>query len=335
MSIGQNRAEYNQMNSDLIKDLANIPSVKVLICILLVILTVMIIMRILGMRSLFRDKGIAAEINNVDAIKKRDKEIIRANNILKRITKLVNNTGLSIGSNKYEYMEYNIHRAGLKVPGGFRDITPDEFNALVKIALLINTAVSLIVTVFISGIFGITLMAAGFALISTLPMLTLRSIVSSKDDEIKENFFDLYLMLHYTLVDGAQTPIAQLMRSYGKQTTSEEMLRFVDTCTDIIDTYGEYNGSLKIAKEYREIAVVGKLMRIIRQSQDGGDVVQELLGFKSQLMKDREYEVEKRMNKLVLKAETSFKILTLVLIQAIISAMMIYFPDIASVTSFF
>lgn len=326
---------YNYMDKGAIQSFNSVTAVKVLIIILLVVISVLIIMRLIGLRSLFQDRGITAELDNINAIKKRDKQILRANQLLKRITKLVNRSGLNIGTKKYEYVEYNLRRAGVKIPGGFRVLTPDEFNACCKIGSLITTAIGIVVLATASILFGFVIIVGCAVLWNMVPMMIIRGIVADKDAEIKRNFFDLYLMLHYTLIAGAKTPIAKLFKSYGKQTNSEEMIEFTANCVDFLDTYGEFNATRLIAKEYREIAEVGRLMRLIRQQQDGGDITQELLGFKSQLVKEREYEVEQRMDKLVNRANDSFKVLMIILIQAIISAMSIYLPDIASVTSFF
>ena len=55
------------------------------------------------------------------------------------------------------------------------------------------------------------------------------------------------------------------------------MHRFVDCCIHYIDTYGEYEATKFITRQYREIPQVGKLMRLIRQANEGGDVRAELV----------------------------------------------------------
>lgn len=326
---------YEYMDQGAVQSLNSVTAVKIIIVALLIVVTVSIIMRLVGLRSLFQDKGVSAELENINSIKKRDKQVIRANYALKKITKLVNKSGLNIGTKKHEYIEYNLRRAGVRIPGGFRVITPEEFNACCKIGSLITTAIGIIVLALVNILFGFVITVGCVVLWNTVPMMIIRGVVADKDAEIKSNFFDLYLMLHYTLIASAKTPIAQLFKSYGKQTNSGEMLAFTSTCVDFLDTYGEFNATRLIAKEYREIAEVGRLMRLIRQQQEGGDITQELIGFKSQLVKEREYEVEQRMDKLVNRANDSFKVLMIILIQAIISAMAIYLPDVLSVTSFF
>lgn len=77
------------------------------------------------------------------------------------------------------------------------------------------------------------------------------------------------------------------------------MKHFVDVCIHYIDTYGEYEATRYISKAYREIPQVAKLMRLIRQANEGGDIKAELIGFRTELLNARKYEIEKRMNKLI------------------------------------
>jgi hypothetical protein len=75
-------------------------------------------------------------------------------------------------------------------------------------------------------------------------------------------------------------------------------------------------------------------MRLIRQANEGGDVRAELVGFRTELLEARKYAIQKRMEKLVMKAKASFNILVPILIQAVISAMAIYFEDLSLTSTF-
>ena len=140
-------------------------------------------------------------------------------------------------------------------------------------------------------------------------------------------------MIHYVLMASSQTPLEGIMKSYQKTTDSEEMKHFVDVCVHYIDTYGEYNATNYIAKAYREIPEVAKLMRLIRQANEGGDIKAELLGFRKELLDAKRYTIEKKMKKLVDMGRAQFNILMPVLIQAVLSAMSIYFEDLGGVTT--
>lgn len=320
---------------DLVKQFMALPFVKVLICFLLVTVCVLLIMRLFNIKTLRKGKGIASELNNVNEIKSRDKLIIRSNKFLARITKIVQKTPFNLPSISKEYLQYNLKRAGIKIPGGFRYMSAEEFNAITKMVGFILVVLGLITTILINSLAGIILMLSTIVVTGVLPTRVIRSIVRERDTEIRENFSDFYLMLHYVLMIGGSTPIDKLMKSYAKTTDSAEMIRLVDNCVGHIDTHGEYNATTLIARDYREIAEVGKLMRLIRQMYDGAEVKQELMGFREELIKQKKYIIEKKMNLLVKKAGLSFNILMVILVQAIISAMALYLPDISTITTMF
>lgn len=319
---------------DLMKQFQSVPLVKVLIILLLISLCVLLIMRLFNIKSVFKGKGITSEIGNVNRLKNRDKYIIASNRFLKKVTDLVQKTPFNIPANRQEYMNYNLKRADIRVPGGFRNMNSKEFNALVKLLGLSVVILGILVGLFVHLSIGVILICTAIVCTSAVPTIVIRSMVREKDKEIKENFSDFYLMLHYVLVIGGSTPLDRLMKSYAKTTDSEEMKRFVDNCVGHIDTHGEYNATTFIIKDYREIAQVGKLMRLVKQLHDGGDVVQELIGFREEIIKEKKYIIEKRMNALVKKAQLSFNILTIILVQAIVSAMALYLPDITTMGSF-
>ena len=67
---------------------------------------------------------------------------------------------------------------------------------------------------------------------------------------------------------------------------------------------------------------------------DGGDIKQDLIGFRDKLLLEKQMRMEDEQKKLVTKARLSFNILMIVLVQAILSAMAIYLPDLTNVGSF-
>ena len=68
-------------------------------------------------------------------------------------------------------------------------------------------------------------------------------------------------------------------------------------------------------------------MRLIRQTNEGGDIEAELMGFRTELLAASRYALEKRMEKLIAKAKASFNLLMPILFQAVLSAMSIYISD--------
>lgn len=333
--IGQgNNANTTLLDENVIRQFMLLPIVKVLIVVLLIVLAIIIVAKILELRSPFKGKAINSELDYLDMVKKHDESIVKANRTIRAITNIIEKSPFMLSKSYVDYWAYNLERANIKIPGKARFMKPQEFNAIIKIAEIATVGLGLFIAAFLSAPAGLMLIISAIFIASTMPMATVRSIVKVKDNEIIENFADFYLMIHYVLLASAGTPISGIMKSYDKTTSSEEMHRFVDVCIHYIDTYGEYEATRYISKQYREIAQVGKLMRLIRQANEGGDVRAELIGFRDELLSAKKYAIRKRMEKLVIKAKASFNILMPILIQAIISAMAIYLEDLKLTSTF-
>lgn len=327
-------SEYTYMDNALINQFDLLTVAKVIIILMILLSMAMIILRLLKIKSPFKGRGILNEIDHMREVRKRDNAIIRANKIISSITTIIEHTPLASSAYEREYTNYNLIRADIRIPGGHRVMKAEEYNAIVKTLQIILSAVGLIISLLFNYLVGFIIIIGAIVLGGTLPMTYIRNIVRAKDDEIIENFTDFYLMIHYVLIARANTPLTNIMKSYDKTTTSDEMHKFVDICVSNIDTYGEYEGPSKIAERYKEIAVVTKLMRLIRQSNEGADVAPELKGFRAELITAKKYALEKKNNKIIARAKASFALLMPILVQAIISAMAIYVKDLSIAGSF-
>lgn len=329
---GSNGPTY--MDENLIKQFMLLPGVRIVIILLLILAAFLLIMRILKVRNPFRGKTVVKELNHMDNVRKHDEAIIRANKFIKVVTNIVEKSPLAMSKLNKDYWTYNLTRANIRIPGGARIIKPEEFNAIVAVVALLVCVIGILLAIFINIPVGLIICAVTFVLSSTMPLIVIRQKVKEKDLEITNNFADFYLMIHYVLLASASTPISGIMKSYDKTTDSEEMHRFIDTCIHYIDTYGEFEATSYISRQYREIPEVGKLMRLIKQANEGGDVRAELMGFRNELLAAKRYAIEKRMEKLITKAKASFNILMPILVQAIISAMAIYLEDLGGISTF-
>lgn len=327
-----NRPSY--LDDELIRQFMMLPGVKIVIMLLLLLIGIIVILKILEVRNPFKGKALTNELEHLDRVRKRDESIVRNNRIISTVTKIIENSPFALSRSYVDYWSYNLERANVRIPGGSRVMRPQEFNALIKIVELAVIGLSILITVLISAPVGVMLFVVTVVLASTLPMQTIRQTVKAKDNEIVENFANFYLMLHYVLLASAGTPISGVMKSFDKTTDSEEMHRFIDVCIHYIDTYGEYEATRYISRQYREIPQVGKLMRLIRQANEGGDVRAELIGFRNELLAAQKYAISKREEKIVKTAQASFNILVPILIQAILSAMMIYLEDLQLTSTF-
>lgn len=316
------------LDEEVIRQFMMLPGVKTLIMILILVIAAILILKIMEVRNPLKGKAVTAELEHLDKIKKRDESIIKSNKMITTLTKIIENSPLALSRSYVEYWAYNLQRANIRIPGGARIMRPQEFNAIIKTTQVFVILIAVLIAIVLSAPLGLMLTILTVFIGSTVPMQTVRATVKAKDNEIIENFADFYLMIHYVLLASAGTPISGIMKSYDKTTSSEEMHRFVDVCIHYIDTYGEYEATRYIARSYREINQVGKLMRLIRQANEGGDVRAELMGFRNELLAAKKYAISKRMERIVMQANASFNILVPVLIQAILSAMAIYIQDL-------
>lgn len=334
--VGNNKGnnKFLYIDATVVKQFIALPYVRLVILFLLVIIALLVIARLFEMKSPLRGKAITNELEHIDAVKQRDNAIIKANNMIQSLTKIVEATPFLLSRSYIEYWNYNLERANIRIPGRYRVMKAQEFNAIVKSIQASLILVSILIMVAVSAPIGMMLIILITVIGSTMPMAVVRQRVKEKDSEIIENFADMYLMIHYVLLASVGTPISGILKSFDKTTSSEEMHRFVDVCVHYIDTYGEYEATRFISKQYREIPQVGKLMRLIRQANEGGDVRAELIGFRDELIAAKKYAIEQHMNKIVAVARASFNILVPVLVQAIISAMAIYFKDLSIAQTF-
>ena len=330
----QSSTRDSKMDESLISQFMMLPWVRILIIVLLIIAAFLLIMKVLKVRNPFRGKTVVRELNHMTNVRKHDEAIIRANKMIRIATNIVEKSPFAMNKLNIEYWAYNLTRADVRIPGGARVMQPEEFNAIVKIITFLVCVIGVVLAIFINIALGTLICLLAIIFSSTMPLTFVRTTVRKKDAEIINNFADFYLMIHYVLLANASTPISGIMKSYDKTTNSDEMHRFVNICIHYIDTYGEFEATHHIAKVYREIPEVGKLMRLIRQANEGGDVRAELMGFRNELLEAKKYAIEKRMNKLINRAKASFNILMPILVQAIISAMAIYLEDLKGVTSF-
>lgn len=333
--VGQgNNQRPSLLDEQVMQQFMMIPAVKIIIMVLIMIIAAIIIFKILEIKNPLKGRAITNELDYLDKVSKRDNSILRANKIMSTITNIIERGPFSLGVGSEDYIAYNLERANIRIPGKVRVMKPQEFNACIKIVQIFLVFISVMLMLFINAPIGVLIICMTITMGNVLPMQFVRQIVKAKDSEIIENFADLYLMVHYSLLASAGAPIISSLRSYDKTTVSEEMHRFVDVCEHYMETYGEYDATRFIAKQYREIPQVGKLMRLIRQANEGGDVRAELVGFRNELIAAKKYEINKHGERVIAKAKASFNILIPILIQAIISAMAIYVEDLKLTSTF-
>lgn len=328
MNGGSYQSSYTHMDVNLIRQFMLLGPVKIIIIFLLIGLAIWLLLKILNIKPT-KGRGIVNELEHMEEVRRRDNSIVQANRFIMDITNIIEHSPFKLERARRDYINYNLSRADIRIPGGRRIMRAEEYNALLKIAQILMCTLGIVVTILVNYMLGFVIVLFAVVIGGSLPMMYIRGIVKERDEEIEANFSDFYLMIHYVLMARANTPLSGIMRSYDKTTNSKEMHRFIDVCVTNIDTYGEYEGPMRIAEKYKEIAIVGKLMRLIRQANEGADVASELRSFRQELIDAKQYALKRRGEKLIKRARASFALLMPILVQAVISAMLIYVKDLS------
>lgn len=322
------------MHETLIKIYQYLPQIKIGIVLLILTIALLLTLNVFDIRSAFGDEGVQKSMSNINKLRARDRYIQNSTRFIMNVTRIVQNTPFAINGSNADYLEYNLARAGVKTPGGNRTISAREFNALIVTTATVISAICFIIALIVNFAFGFILLLITWICASVMPLRIIRATVKAKDQEVRDNFSDFYLMLHYVLITGAKTSLSKIMKTYQKTASSSEMVRLVDICCGYIETYGDQDATLYIARDYREVQEVNKLMRLIKQLYDGSDITSELIGFRDELIKQKKYRIMRRMERVIKVAQASFNVLSIILIQAIVSAMAIYVPDMGGMSAF-
>lgn len=305
-----------------------IPFIVLGIVLLLITLMFILIAKQYNITTLSRN-GINYAMSVRARIRRKDEFIVHSMNFINKVTEWTERSIFRSNKQMKDYMDYNLRRTGFTLPNG-NPIHIEEYNAMKVFTLGTLLVISTFIAVVVSATVGILMALISTWTIVTLPMIIIRGIVTSKDAIIRANFMDVYLVLHYSLYMGGETPIPQLLASYRRTTDIPEMHEMVEVWTNHIDTLGEYNATEPIARDYREVGEIGTLMRLIKQIYDGGNVKNELIGFRKELVAARKATLEKRGDQIIERVNNILYIIIMILlVQAVISSMAIYIPDIA------
>lgn len=324
---------WQLMDAALIKLYAALPLIAIAICVIIVVILCLLILRIYGMGNGVTYGALEAEVANFQRLQKRDRAIIRKRKQLARLTKMVNGAGLGLGEARKEYLDYNLKRAGVMGPSGNQTMTADEYNALIKAAQAAMTVVGVLLCVKSVAV-GVGVALLGCLAVGKIPEMMIRSTVVAKDKAIKKDFFSFYGNIHYNIIRTSPTPIKVVVRNYANRELTPEMAEFVNNVADTFDLYGEYLGSKYVALDYRELPDVGKLMRMIQQYYDGGDVVNDMKGFRASLMLEKQMAMDEEGQRIAEKCRRAMILVFIILFQIVISTLANTLPDLMNFGAF-
>lgn len=331
----QQEDAYDKMNESLMHQLSALPYVKYVIIGLLIVVAVLLVMRLMQIRVTRKGRGAAKELERLGKLRKEEARDIKVRNGINVITGIVNKSPLRLDIARKKELQYKLGRADIRDYGGLDIMSAETFNALIVAGQALVGACALMIFIFVNMTVGMLLFILNLVATNTIVELIVSSRVAERDDEIHENFTSLYMMLHHMLMRNPNASIRNSLRSYGKTTESKEMKKFTDRCIHFIDTYGDVKAADYISEEYKRVDEIVKLMGIIKQAGNGGDIKAELQGFRLEQLRVEEIRMEKRKERALKKLRIPDLIVMALLVQGVISATLIYLDDFTSSISMF
>ncbi|MBR1453946.1 MAG: hypothetical protein IJ593_04810, partial [Lachnospiraceae bacterium] len=165
------------MDNSLIMQYKLMPLILLTIIVLIVAVLIRIIMRIFNINRLNKGKGIMNELSYAERLRKHDESILRWNAIISSSTRLVEKSIFKTNKKDNEYTAYNLERAGIKTPGGYRTISPEEWNAVIVVIASSLVAIGLVITIFANYMIGALFILITIVFASIFPMMYLRNLV--------------------------------------------------------------------------------------------------------------------------------------------------------------
>lgn len=297
---------------------------------LIIIVVVLLILQAHGITHGLSQRAIKNEVQHYKWIQKRDKRILRRARFSINLQKFMNKHNLGLSTAQKSYLEYNLLRAKVMDLTGRSIMLPGEYNALIKFSQIICTLLGVVLTVKYGLAVGIGVILIGCTLLGKVPEAIIRGKVRNADEVIKSGFFGLYGEIHYTLLQRSDTPLKRVVRQYGKMDLPEEIKDFANDIADEFDMYGDTIGARHIAQKYREINEVSKLMRLIQQYADGGDIGNDLKGFRQALLVQRRIREDKKSEKVMRTCRRAMVVVYIILVQVAISTLANTLPDLLS-----
>lgn len=296
---------------------------KALSMVLVVILMYLVLEKAINV-SLYT-RGIRIHKNKIRKFNRNSSKQVKNINLLNRITKVMEKTPFKFNTD----LSNKVRRANIKIYG--KEISGEEYNAISNSLVLIPMLLG-VVTMAKSFSIGLGVVISSLIVGNAIKGIVLDVRVSHVTAEIESGFSDMYLSIHFSIKDGTE-PIEESLKAYLEGETKDRMREFIGKLLYYLETFGEYEGALRVAHEYRDMPKIAKMARLIRQSNEKADINMELEGFKESIITDKRNEAQKRADVIIMKAKASFNILLIILLQAILSAMAVYAKDLGMMKS--
>ena len=247
--------------------------------------------------------------------------------VMKQFESIYQFVGYTSKEHEFE-IKYRIDRCDIRIKALERTIKVSE---LVGIFRGIQFIVILLTIVVVSLSLNLvwTMLLVGL-LLPKLYLFMLKLRIIEEDDELENDFPDLYLLLYSRLVKGSHSRIEPTVHDYinsmddmyGKGVGHTAIRRFCSRFIANVEIYGDESMAIKQMREYYRSPTVINFCNLAIQSLSGVDNKDKLLTFKQELAENRRTQMEKRASALVAKGNKVILIIYVVLFEFIILSWM-------------
>lgn len=221
---------------------------------------------------------------------------------------------------RYKFM---ISRTRLNLPYIDRNISPIEVVGLFKGIKFLGCFIAIFFSILTGS--KIFLMFLLVLFIDKIFEFILENKIMAEDEEIEEDFPDLYMLLYSRLIRGTAMRLAPTLDDYLKsidaiygEESHKAMRNFVLDLRKNIEILGDDSMAVHKMRETYKSAMLVNFFNLAIQSLRGVDNKDKLLAFKMELSQKKLEKMTERANALVAKGQKAVLLIFIILAQFVI-----------------
>lgn len=243
--------------------------------------------------------------------------------MLKKVELAGHNLGFEPSEMRLNKYKYNISRGRLKIKILDRNISAIELIGLFKIMKFMGVFLSILLFIITHNVLvfiGLLVLCIEFIFNSYI-----EAVIVAEDQEIEEDFPDLFLLLYSRLLKGAQVRLAPTLDEYLKsidvihgEESHKAMRNFVQDLRNNIEIYGDDSMAIHRMRDMYKSAMLVNFFNLAIQSLRGVNNSDKLLSFKIELSQKRIQAMTEKARKLVEKGQKVIWAIFIILGQFIV-----------------
>ena len=271
--------------------------------------------------------GQARGVKKSSRQKNKEKSDVNRRRIAIFLMKQFNSIYAFIGHASPEYLydlKYLLERNDVKIKALDRQIKPEEVVGIFRFIQLLIVAVTILIVSLTRNFTMFVLLLGVF--VPKAYTLLLKGIIASEDEQLENDFPDLYLLLYSRLKKGSHTQIEPTMKDYirslndmyGIGVGHTAIRRFCSRFSANVEIYGDEVMAVKKVREYYRSPTIVNFCNLAIQALTGVDNREKLLTFKQELAEERRVKMDIKADKLVKKGTRTVNIIYVILFEFIV-----------------